>query len=278
MITLRVFTDEEFYQMICEVDCDNPKYDTLCKIADKVLKPTAIKWCTGGILKGRYTPEDLMNDIHVRLIQKISTGFLRNERFGGDINKDPDGFNSWLFEVAHNLIFDKTKKTKNKQGKDVKYEAADKEVHYLDEDFDEEEEIRQQALSKAFTIVLNSDRKVYITLTWIAQSLFVIQFDLKRPEATEKIINEFQSKSLFDMWKIILAFSKQVPWLMVTAAQRQRISTALCTPLKDDILLGEVKYEELFMSKGSKQTISDWVNRIDNMIKGRMKYESFENN
>ena len=251
---MRVFTDEEFYQMICEVDCDNPKYDTLCKIADKVLKPTAIKWCTGGILRGRYTPEDLMHDIHVRLMITIVTGFLRNERSGGDINNNPDGFNSWLFEVAHNLIFDKTKKTKSKQGKDVKYEAADKELHYLDEDFDEEEEIRQQALSKAFNIVLNSDRKVYITLTWIAQSLFV------------------------DMWKIILAFSKQVPWLIVTPAQRQRISTALCSPMKDDILLGEVRYEEFFMSKGDKQTISDWVNRIDNMIKGRMKYEPFDNN
>lgn len=278
MIKLRVFTDEEFQQMICEVDCDNPKYETLCKIADKVLTPTAIKWCSGGILKGRYTPEDLMNDIHIKLIQKISTGFLRNYRSGGDINNNPDGFNSWLFEVAHNLIFDKTKKAKSKQGKDVKYEAADKEPHYLEEDFDEEEEIRQQALTKAFNIVLNSDRKVYITLTWIAQSLFVIQYDLKRPEATEKIIKEFQSKSLFDMWKIILAFSKQVPWLIVTPAQRQRISTALCSPMKDDILLGEVRYEEFFMSKGDKQTISDWVNRIDNMIKGRMKYEPFDNN
>ena len=75
-----------------------------------------------------------------------------------------------------------------------------------------------------------------------------------------------------------MAFSKQVPWLIVTPAQRQRISTALCSLLKDDILLGEVKYEELFMSKGPKQTISDWVNRIDNMIKGRMRYEPFDNN
>lgn len=278
MIKLRVFTDEEFQQMICEVDCDNPKYETLCKIADKVLTPTAIKWCSGGILKGRYTPEDLMNDIHIKLIQKISTGFLRNYRSGGDINNNPDGFNSWLFEVAHNLIFDKTKKAKSKQGKDVKYEAADKEPHYLEEDFDEEEEIRQQALTKAFNIVLNSDRKVYITLTWIAQSLFVIQYDLKRPEATEMIIKEFQTKSLFDMWKIIIAFSKRVSWLTVTSAQRQRISTALCSPLKDDLLLGDVRYEEFFMSKGDKQTISDWVNRIDNMIKGRMKYEPFDNN
>ena len=275
---MRVFTDEEFQQMICEVDCDNPKYETLCKIADKVLTPTAIKWCSGGILKGRYTPEDLMNDIHIKLIQKISTGFLRNYRSGGDINNNPDGFNSWLFEVAHNLIFDKTKKAKSKQGKDVKYEAADKEPHYLEEDFDEEEEIRQQALTKAFNIVLNSDRKVYITLTWIAQSLFVIQYDLKRPEATEMIIKEFQTKSLFDMWKIIIAFSKRVSWLTVTSAQRQRISTALCSPLKDDLLLGDVRYEEFFMSKGDKQTISDWVNRIDNMIKGRMKYEPFDNN
>jgi len=48
--------------------------------------------------------------------------------------------------------------------------------------------------------------------------------------------------------------------------------------LKDDILLGEVRYGEFFMSKGDKQTISDWVNRIDNMIKGRMKYEPFDNN
>ena len=115
-------------------------------------------------------------------------------------------------------------------------------------------------------------------MTWIAQSLFVIQCDLKRPEATEVIINEFQSKTLFDMWKIIHAFSKQIPWLTVTTAQRQRISTALCTPLNEDTLLGELRYEKLFMSKGPKQTISDWVNRIDNMIKDRMKYESFDNN
>ena len=92
------------------------------------------------------------------------------------------------------------------------------------------------------------------------------------------IIKEFQTKSLFDMWKIIIAFSKRVSWLTVTSAQRQRISTALCSPLKDDLLLGDVRYEEFFMSKGDKQTISDWVNRIDNMIKGRMKYEPFDNN
>ena len=278
MITLRVFTDEEFDQMICELDCDNPKFDTLCKIVEDVLKPSVIIWCSSGILKDKTTADDLLLDIQVKVIKNIITGFVRNKRANGGINYDPGGFNSWLFRTAKNLRNDIVRELERKCGHDIGIENLVDEPYFCDDYYDEEREIRQQALAKAFNIVLNSDRKVYITLTWIAQSLFVIKCDLKRPEATEKIIKEFQSKSLFDMWKILLAFSKQVPWLMVTSAQRQRISTALCTPLKVDILLGEIRYEELFMSKGPKQTISDWVNRIDNMIKDRMKYESFDNN
>lgn len=117
---MRVFTDEEFYQTICEVDCDNPKYDTLFKIADKVLKPTTIKWCSGGILKGRETPDDLMQEIHAKFIITVVTGFLRNDRPGGEINNNSDGFNSWLFEFAHNLIYDKTKnKAQTREGRQI---------------------------------------------------------------------------------------------------------------------------------------------------------------
>ena len=275
---MRVFSDEEFDQMICEVICDKPKYDTLCMIVEKVLKPSTINWCSSGIMHGRITADDLLLDIQIKVIKNIVTGFVKNKRANGGINYDPGGFNSWLFRTAKNLRNDISDELERKYGREICIESIIDKPYSNDKHTIEEAEIHYHNLSKAFNVVLNSDRKVYITLTWIAQSLFVIQYDLKRPEATEIIIKEFQSKTLFDMWKIIHAFSKQVPWLTVTTAQRQRISTALCTPLKEDILLGELRYEELFMSKGPNQTISDWVNRIDNMIKDRMKYESFNNN
>ena len=278
MKSLRVFTDEEFDQMICEVVCDNPKYDTLCMIVEKVLKPSTINWCSSGIMHGRITADDLLLDIQIRVIKNIITGFVKNKRANGGINYDPGGFNSWLFRTAKNLRNDISDELERKCGRDIGIENIIDEPYNNDVYLDEEIEIHHQTLSRAFNVVLNSDRKVYITLTWVAQSLFVLQYDVNRPEATEMIIKEFRSKSLFDMWKIILTFSKRVPWLAVTPAQKQRISTALCSLLKDDVLLGEVRYEDFFMSKGDKQTVSDWVNRIDNMVKGRIQYESFDNN
>ena len=274
---VRIFTDQEFDRMISEIVCEKPRFDSLSMIAEKVLKPSVIKWCRGGVLKGRTTPEDLMNDIHVKLLKGVVTGFVKKDCAEDEINRDPDGFNSWLFKVAKNVVRDTVKAIKRTTGMDVDIDTVVNLPSTVDRYTAEETELNEQMLKESFAAVLDSDRKIYIVLTWLAQSLFLIQFDIKRPQATDLILREFREKSLFEMWKLLLVFSERVSWLTITPRQRQRISTALCTLMKDGTLFGELKYESFFMKKGGKKTISDWVNRIDTMVKDRMKYGSFDN-
>lgn len=39
--------------------------------------------------------------------------------------------------------------------------------------------------------------------------------------------------------------------------------------------IGEAKYKECFMKKRGKVSISDWVNRMNNLIERRIKHETF---
>ena len=186
---MRVFSDEEFEKMICELDCEKPQYKTLCTIVEKVLKPSVILWCSGGVVKGRVDADDLMQDIHIKLIKKIVTGFLRHKKAVGRINRDPDWFNSWLFFVAKNYTRDLIDALKRKSFDTVDLDSLIETPAGDDEYFpDERTAHNRNALTQAFNIVLNSDRSVYIVLTWIAQSLLVIRHNVTRPQATEMIL------------------------------------------------------------------------------------------
>ena len=274
---MRVFSDEEFEKMISELDCEKPQYTTLCIIAERVLRPSVVLWCSGGVLKGRVEADDLMQDIHIKLIKKIVTGFLRHKKAVGRINRDPDWFNSWLFYVAKNYTRDVVDEVKRKNINTVDLDSII-DTPAVDDNYfpDEKVEHSREALTYAFNIVLNSDRSVYIVLTWIAQSLLVIRHNLKRPQATDLILTHLKKMRLFDMWKTLLAFSRKIPWMTINPEQRHRITSALCETLEDGRLLGDVKYEEFFMKTGEKKSISDWVNRIDTMIERRMSYEPFD--
>ena len=64
----------------------------------------------------------------------------------------------------------------------------------------------------------------------------------------------------------------RISWLGISEHRKKRIEEALAKPYKDENrALGEVTYKELFMKKGGKATISDWVNRMNEMIKRVMK-------
>ena len=275
---MRVFSDEEFEKMICELDCENPQYTSLCKIAEKVLKPSVITWCSGGVLKGRVEANDLMQDIHIKLIKTVVTHFLKHKKAVGRINRDPDWFNAWLFNVAKNYARDLVDTHKRKSRNTVDLNHLFKTPAYKDDYFSgERTKNNYNALADAFNTVLNSDRSVYIVLTWIAQSLLVIRYDIERPQATKLILAHLKTMRLFDLWSTLLDFSERFPWLTVSTEQRYRIMHALNKTLDDGRLLGDVEYREFFMKTGEKKSISDWVNRIDTMIERRMSFEPFDN-
>lgn len=215
-----------------------------------------------------------MQDIFCRLIKTCVTFFLKKDACGEFVNRDPDDFKSWMFKVAENIKRD-TANSYRRHSFNVRG-FEDGEIDQLPDDSWDEEEIlyRRERLSKAFELVLNSDARVYKVLTWLAQSLFIIQYDITKIESNGEIIKVFSEKTLFEMQDIVFQFAHYVPWLTISQAQIDKIDRALNTAFRDNKLVGEIKYKDFFMKKGGKASISDWVNRMNCMIERLMKYEA----
>lgn len=137
-------------------------------------------------------------------------------------------------------------------------------------------ELRTERLARAFTIVLDSDSTVYKVLTWMAQSIFIVNFDVTKIKSTELVLTAFEQKKLYDMRDMVFFASRSLSWINITAKQSARIESALAAPYHDGRRYGDVKYCEFFMKKGGKATISDWVNRMNNVIKRVIEYETLD--
>lgn len=196
---------------------------------------------------------------------------MKKDACGEFINRDPDDFQSWMFKVAQNIKRD-TANALRRQNFNIR-SFEDDEIDQIPDFLEDEGEIlyRQEKLAKAFELVLNSDAKIYKVLTWLAQSLFIIQHDITKIESTGEIIKEFSEKSLFEMRDIIFRSAYYIPWLTISQAQMDKIDRALNTVFREDKLTGEIQYKDFFMNKGGKASISDWVNRMNRMIERLMK-------
>lgn len=265
---MRPFTDEEFDIMIAQIiDEEHPSFDMLYSIADKTLRPTVRYWCAiSPALSGKDLEDDIMQDVFCRLIKTCSTHFLIRDDGAGSVNRDPDGFKSWMFKVAENIKKDVANNYR-KHGFNTRYFEDGEEKQLPDISFDDDGgDFRRDKLAKAFEIVLESDAKVYKVLTWLAQSIFIIQYDITKIESNDVIIRAFADKTLFEMRDIVLRFAGAVNWLSVTPTQIRKLDCALNADVGENKLLGDVKYKEFFMKKGGKASISDWVNRMNSMI------------
>ena len=129
-------------------------------------------------------------------------------------------------------------------------------------------------MRQAFAIVILADVSVYKVLTWIAQFIFVLECDVTKIKSNEMIISAFGNKTLYDMYDMILVASQKIPWITITQEQNEKILQALRKKRVDDVSYGETKYKEFFMKQdgeiSGKKSISDWVNRMNNMIKGKI--------
>ncbi len=269
---MRPFTDEEFEIMVSEVtDRDHPAFDMLCQIAEKTLRAKVRAWCAADpVLAGRALEDDIMQEIHLRLIKTTLTGFLMREDRGGEINRNPDEFKSWIFKVAERIKIDNANLLRGRDGKTRGFEEGEEE-RFPDntDEHEEEEERRREALADAFRIILDSDANICKVLTWLAMSLFMLDQDITKIQSTEAVA-AFGEKNLYEIRDIVLDCAKRIDWIVITPEQLERIESALGEE-REGRPVGEFKYKELFMKKGGKATISDWVNRMNGFIASRMK-------
>ena len=272
---MRLFTDEEFEMMISEMtNDDHPTYNMLCTIAEKTLRPKIKYWCTvDSVLCGRGMEDDIMQEVFIRLIKTTVTHFLMKEDHNGESNRNPDKFKSWMFKVAENIKRDIANSLRIRELKTRLLESEEKVQLFENEKYYDVETYDYEILAEAFKIVLESDVMVYKVLTWLAQSLFIIQFDVTKIQSNEVIISSFGEKSLFEMRDILFDFAKKIEWVIISPVQKERISRALNAELNGKTI-GEIKYKDFFMKKGGKASISDWVNRMNRLVESRMKNEA----
>lgn len=244
---------------------DTPSFDMLCTIAEKTLRPAVIYWCKSeDCLKGRKYEDDLMQEIHLRLIKTTVDYFLLKEGMHGEINNNPEGFKRWIFKVATNIKRDFCNRIRRD---DFNTSELDDSIEneWTEDNLSEEEIIK--SLNNAFQIVLESNNSAYKTLTWLAQMIFILEFDITKKKSNVLIVETFQNKTLFEMFYMIKSASKKIPWIEIPVEQDDIILHLLNKPFDDNKVYGDVEYHTFFMKKGGINSISDWVNRINNKVR-----------
>lgn len=247
--------------MVQQLLYDSPvSFQMLCDIAQRTLASSVRRWCAGdATLRGRGYEKDILQEIHIRLIQTAVTGFLLREGEDGPVNLDPAGFRSWMFRVAKNLTKDYSAAVRRVDSKSVSRED-------IPEEEAEEKSPSEPLLREAVRIVLDGDSSIYISLTWLAQSIFVLHYDLTRIQATHLLEEQFSQRTLTELWNLVRKGAERISWLQITPVQQQRIEQALDRPYDESRSYGQVCYKEFFMKKGGRASISDWIHRIDGII------------
>lgn len=264
------FSKEEFEIMVEELLYRDPiSFDMLCHIANETLRNKVKYWCqTDETLRGRGYEDDIMQEIQIRLMKTTIGYFLLKDGVEGSVNNDPKGFTSWIITVADNLKRDFANKVRSIDFKTDNIDDSKLEPTSIQDDLEEE---RRQRLKQAFIIVLSADVNVYKVLTWIAQFIFVIDCDVTKIQSNEKIIEMFEQKTLFEMYDMLCALSKHIEWIEISPEQNKKIISDLNKPWDAEHVYGEIVYKEFFMKvngkKSGKKSISDWMNRMNNMLR-----------
>ena len=271
-----MISNEDFGVLVEELlGRERISYDMLCLLAERELRPLVRRLCRSEpCLRGRDLENDIMQEINIRLIKTAISHFLLREGCDSQINYDPIGFRKWMVTVAINIKNDYANRERRHDFKNLPIDE-----NVLSGEYDEisisDDGI--EMLQAAFSIVMASDVKVYKVLTWVAQMIFIISFDISKIQSNEMIVSAFREKTLFEMYGMLLSAGKAIPWLTVSEEQNKKIEAALNSPWDEKTVFGNVKYKDFFMKKGGKYSISDWVNRMNNMIKQVMKNATLNN-
>ena len=105
--------------------------------------------------------------------------------------------------------------------------------------------------------------------------VFVICYNLTKIESNEDIIQKFEQKTLFEMYDIVRDLSERIDWISISPVQDLRIRKYLNKQWDETRVYGEVQYNEFFMKTGGeksgKKSISDWMNRMNEMVRQKEK-------
>lgn len=260
------FKREEFDKVLHELFVEEPaRFDTLCDVVGREILPTVRSWCaTDSALVGRNCEEDIVQDTIVKVIKYCMTGFfLRNGR--ETPNDDMDEFCRWIYTVARNVKRDYSNSYRERLFVDYN-ELEERIGDEIGEDHSDEE------LASVFDIVFSLDMGVHKLLAWLAVSVTILDETDKRMVATEMVVERFAEKTLDEMWAYTLAKLSYYPSLMPTESEIETVRSALDVRDELGFRLGEREFYTFFMAKGGKYSVSDWLHKINQLIKRRYQW------
>ncbi len=269
-----VYSREDFLVMRGQILCQEPvSYQMLVRIVQGSLPDKISGWCQSAPeLRMRGLEEDLLQEIQIKLIKEVPF-FLLKEGPGGRPQDDHEWFIRWVYAVAHNVVRDQAASMRSENHRIRQLEENEEPTAPTVDP--EEEKRRQERLRSAFDIVLEADVQVYKSLTWLVQCMYILNQDLTKIQATEKLVEECGEMTLRQMQRELYRNAGKLPWMQISPRQQERIEAALQAPYDRDRTYGQVRYKEFFMKKGGKATVSDWVNRLNSLIKRVTDYEAF---
>lgn len=266
----RTIAEQKLYDALVEDICANeePVYYNLALFVQDHLKKQVQSWCYGSVLYGGKQYEDIMQEIHIRIIKYCESYFFKP--VNGKTTKTCEEFKKWTYVVAKNYFRTYCEKSK----RDVVIDIDD--IDITDCKFTDESEdldANHEALRDAFSVVMDLSSGAHIILTWLSLSLFMI-CDWTKIESTHLLPKKFNDASLSEMFDYVIEALLKLEWLEISEAQieKQKRKLSVIHP-KTGKEIGSMKYSEFYMAKGAEKSISDWVNRINEQIKKRIDKE-----
>ncbi len=274
---MAAFTQKEFDTMISELfEYEEISFDTLCKIAHDSLENSVRRWCEADLaLRGKGYEDDIMQDVYIRMMKTSITHFFKRPSTEG-INRDVQGFSSWMFKIALNIKRDYSNRVRKANFNVGSIEDADTSDGALVSDICSQAlEGENGRLSEVFSLVMDSDSQTYKILTWLAVSAYMIDLDVSRIRSTELVVESYADRTLYDMERGVLGTIQRQKWINISEAQKNKLHTSLALTDSDGREMGEKLYGDFFMKKGGKATVSDWVNRMNSMVRREISNEAF---
>ncbi len=263
-------TTEEFDRIVFELLESKPvQYDALCAAAEKLLKKPLRRKCAEIPALGSVcTYEDLLSETYIRLIKcAIPNFFLRTDT----PNLDREGFCRFVYTVAANICRDRIRFSVSHAALPLETDAEEDSAPLQIADPAAEKPFsaaeNMEALREAFAIVLSSDTQIYKMITWLAQAVLILSEGVSKIESNDLLVERYENMTLDRMWEEICYAAKGLPWLRITEKSAMHVRKMLDAPFKENVRYGEMRYRDFYMKKGAKASISDWVNRINAVIR-----------
>lgn len=271
---LKTLTEKEFAVLAQAIIKQDQNDEMIYSILKRLLGPTLRSYCGAGrVLCG--LEEDLLHEIYIRVIKKFGTSFWEKKDEYGRVDRSAKHFVGWLRTFARNYLNSTYRDALYLISPVISLEEFELNGARIAEAAEEYSEEKRELLTYAFSIVLDASSDVHIILTWIGLSLMILVNNMDKIHLNQPFIDTCENKTLYEMRDLMFFCAKGIDWLVISDRQKDKIDAALDAVCPDGRRMGQRVYDEFFMTKGAKASISDWYYRMNRKIQKVKENETY---